>query len=123
MRRPARSIPAQPGRFARTDWQRGEEGEDLGGGTMALMSGKFFEKVGVHFSEVHGEFSEAFRAQIPGADGSHGRFWAAGHLADRAHAQSARSGGAHEHPHARDQRELVWRRRRPDPFARSSAPR
>ncbi len=67
-----------PGRFVRTDWQRGEAGEDLGGGTMALMSGKLFEKVGVHFSEVYGEFSEAFRAQIPGAEGSDGQFWAAG---------------------------------------------
>lgn len=68
----------QPGRFEKTDWSRGDGSEDLGGGCMAIMRGKFFEKVGVHFSEVYGSFSEAFRAQIPGADDSDGRFWAAG---------------------------------------------
>ena len=67
-----------PGRFEKTDWTRGDGNEDLGGGRMAIMRGKFFEKVGVHFSEVYGSFSEAFRAQIPGADQSDGRFWAAG---------------------------------------------
>ncbi len=34
--------------------------------------------VGVHYSEVYGSFSEAFRAQIPGADDSDGKFWASG---------------------------------------------
>ena len=65
-----------PGRFEKNEWRRGDGSEDLGGGRMAIMRGKFFEKVGVHFSEVYGEFSEAFRAQIPGADQSDGRFWA-----------------------------------------------
>ena len=68
----------RPGRFEKTDWTRGDGSEDLGGGRMAIMRGKFFEKVGVHFSEVYGSFSEAFRAQIPGADESDGKFWASG---------------------------------------------
>ncbi len=67
-----------PGRFELTEWARGDGSEDLGGGRMGLMRGKAFEKVGVHFSEVYGTFSEAFAAQIPGADESDGRFWACG---------------------------------------------
>ncbi|MBR9835259.1 MAG: oxygen-dependent coproporphyrinogen oxidase [Alphaproteobacteria bacterium] len=66
------------GRFELTEWHRGDGSEDLGGGRMAIMKGRFFEKVGVHFSEVYGSFSEAFKAQIPGADASDGKFWASG---------------------------------------------
>jgi len=72
--------PKYPGKFQRKNWNRldkSSDNNDGGYGEISMMKGNVFEKVGVNFSEVYGEFSKEFRHEIPGAD-KNPKFWASG---------------------------------------------
>ena len=68
-------YPGRPGTFGITPWQRAQSGG--GGGEGGMLRGRLFEKAGVHWSRVQGEFTPEMKAAIPGAFNDP-RFWASG---------------------------------------------
>ncbi|HWF00493.1 MAG TPA: oxygen-dependent coproporphyrinogen oxidase [Caulobacteraceae bacterium] len=57
-------YPGAPGRFALEPWVR----EAGGGGVMGFLHGRFFEKAGLHISEVHGTFPPEMARTMPGGE-------------------------------------------------------
>ena len=61
---PADLYPGEAGQFELRPWVR----EAGGGGVMGFLRGRFFEKCGIHISEVHGTFTPEMAATMPGAE-------------------------------------------------------
>jgi len=61
---PAALYPGEPGRFELKPWTRAAGG----GGVMGFLRGRFFEKCGVHVSEVHGTLTPEMARSLPGAE-------------------------------------------------------
>ena len=65
MEAPSDLYPGAPGRFERRPWAR-DTGS--GGGVGGFLSGRVFEKAGVHTSSANGCFSPEMAATMPGGD-------------------------------------------------------
>ena len=85
------------GRFQKKLWQREDsqssDGSDGGGGEMALLRGRVFEKAGVNVSTVYGTFVPELQREVKGA-AQDGEFWASG-ISVVAHPRSPRVPAVH----------------------------
>ena len=63
--------------FKSTNWKKNSKKDEGGGQYRILKDGKVFDKVGVNFSKVYGEFPKKFQKDILGAH-KDPRFWASG---------------------------------------------
>ncbi|MET0183084.1 MAG: oxygen-dependent coproporphyrinogen oxidase [Caulobacterales bacterium] len=86
-------YPGAPGKFEAKPWSRGDGSSDQGGGIGGFLRGRFFEKVGVHVSNVYGELSKDFAPNVAGA-ADDPRFWSAG-LSLIAHLRNPHCPAAH----------------------------
>ena len=64
-------------KFKSTSWKRNLEKDEGGGEYRIINNGKIFEKVGVNFSKVYGNFPKELQKKIPGAK-KDPKFWATG---------------------------------------------
>ena len=64
-------------KFKSTSWKRNLEKDEGGGEYRIINDGKIFEKVGVNFSKVYGNFPKELQKKIPGAQ-KNPKFWATG---------------------------------------------
>ena len=64
-------------KFNSTTWQKNKKKDEGGGEYRILKNGKVFDKVGVNFSKVYGNFPKELKKNIPGANRDP-RFWASG---------------------------------------------
>jgi len=118
---PFASVDALPGQFAKKPWPRTDaDGAPGGGGILAMLQGRVFEKAGVHTSTVFGRFEAEFAKQIPGADADP-RFWASAFRSSCTLAIRM-CDGAHEYAVRRHQQGMVRRWRGSDTRPRSPSP-
>ena len=64
-------------KFKSTNWKRNLKKDEGGGEYRILKNGKIFDKVGVNYSKVYGNFPKKLQKNIPGAK-KNPRFWASG---------------------------------------------
>ena len=71
------SLENHKTKFVSTTWKRNQNKDEGGGEYRILRDGKVFDKVGVNFSKVYGNFPKKFQKNVLGAD-KDPRFWASG---------------------------------------------